>query len=147
MTNSIMTFCITYVMMSAGFINTQSNPSEEGKLHVTVEVKNMRSLEGNLVVTLFSSEESFLNKGEQKIIEVNDQKMMIVTFENLSAGTYAVSVIHDEDKDGDLNAGFMGMPTEDYGFSNDAKGMFGPPEFSEAKFQMSDNTTIQISLN
>ena len=36
-----------------------------------------------------------------------------------------------------LDTGFLGIPTEDYGFSNDAKGTFGPASFDDSKFEMS----------
>ena len=51
----------------------------------------------------------------------------------LTPGTYALAVIHDEDKDGDLDT-FLGIPTEGLGCSNNAKGSFGPPPYSAAKF-------------
>ena len=52
---------------------------------------------------------------------------------SLTPGTYALAVIHDEDKDGDLDT-FLGIPTEGLGCSNNAKGSFGPPPYSAAKF-------------
>jgi uncharacterized protein (DUF2141 family) len=51
----------------------------------------------------------------------------------LPPGTYALAIIHDEDKDGDLDT-FLGIPTEGLGCSNNAKGSFGPPPYSAAKF-------------
>ena len=51
----------------------------------------------------------------------------------LTPGTYALAVIHDEDKDGDLDT-FLGIPTEGLGCSNNAKGSFGPPPYSAARF-------------
>ena len=51
----------------------------------------------------------------------------------LTPGTYALAVIHDADKDGDLDT-FLGIPTEGLGCSNNAKGSFGPPPYSAARF-------------
>ena len=51
----------------------------------------------------------------------------------LTPGTYALAVIHDEDKDGYLDT-FLGIPTEGLGCSNNAKGSFGPPPYSAARF-------------
>lgn len=51
----------------------------------------------------------------------------------LPPGTYALAIIHDEDKDGDLDT-FLGIPTEGLGCSNNAKGSFGPPPYSAARF-------------
>jgi uncharacterized protein (DUF2141 family) len=51
---------------------------------------------------------------------------------DLTPGTYAVSVYHDLDANGQLNNNLMGLPTEPYGFSNNARGSFGPPSFQAA---------------
>ena len=47
---------------------------------------------------------------------------------------YAVAAFQDENGDGILNSNVVGMPTENYGFSNDARGLFGPPDFDDAAF-------------
>ncbi len=52
----------------------------------------------------------------------------------LVPGDYAIAAFHDEDRDGDLNTNLLGMPTEGYGFSNEARGLFGPPGFDAAAF-------------
>ena len=41
----------------------------------------------------------------------------------------------------------FGIPTEDYGFSNDAKGNFGPASFDDSSFELDDNKTIEINVN
>jgi len=55
-------------------------------------------------------------------------------FPNLPAGTYAVAAYQDEHETGQLTKNFLGVPTEAYGFSNDAHGAFGPPAFNAAAF-------------
>lgn len=54
-------------------------------------------------------------------------------FEALPPGDYAVAAFHDADGDGQLDANLVGMPTECYGFSNDARGFMGPPTFDAAR--------------
>jgi uncharacterized protein (DUF2141 family) len=55
-------------------------------------------------------------------------------FEDIPPGTYALVVIHDENSNGKLDTNWLGVPREDYGFSNDAKGLLGGPSFSAASF-------------
>lgn len=55
-----------------------------------------------------------------------------LVFPDLAEGRYAVSVMHDENGDGALDTNLLGVPTEGYGFSNDATGFMGPPDFSDA---------------
>jgi uncharacterized protein (DUF2141 family) len=37
----------------------------------------------------------------------------------IPAGTYAVTVLHDENSDGKMDFNWIGMPTKGYGFSID----------------------------
>jgi uncharacterized protein (DUF2141 family) len=47
-----------------------------------------------------------------------------------------------------LNKNFLGMPSEDYGFSNNVRGTFGIPDFVSALFKFdSTNQTINIILD
>ncbi len=39
---------------------------------------------------------------------------------NLPVGSYAVSLFHDRNQDGVLNRGELGIPSEGFGFSNNA---------------------------
>jgi uncharacterized protein (DUF2141 family) len=55
-------------------------------------------------------------------------------FTHLSPGRYAVIAIHDENDDGRLDENIFGVPTEGYGFSNNARGFLslGAPSFAAA---------------
>jgi uncharacterized protein (DUF2141 family) len=55
-------------------------------------------------------------------------------FEHVQSGTYALAVIYDENMNGKLDTNWLGIPIEGYGFSNDAKGLFGMPSYSAARF-------------
>ena len=66
-----------------------------------------------------------------KIVE----RKAVCDFTGVAPGTYAVSVVHDENSNGKLDTNFIGMPREGVGASNDAKGHMGPPKFSAAAFQ------------
>jgi len=48
-------------------------------------------------------------------------------------GDYAVSVIHDENGDGQLNK-MLGIPREGFGFSRNPRIHFGPPGFEACRF-------------
>ncbi|WP_394700395.1 DUF2141 domain-containing protein [uncultured Bacteroides sp.] len=39
----------------------------------------------------------------------------------------------------------FGIPTEKYGFSNNAKGRMGPPSFEQAKFELKNDRVIRIT--
>ena len=69
-------------------------------------------------------------------------------FTNVRAGTYAVSVMHDENSDGELETNLVGRPKEWWGVSNNVPAeRFGPPKYEAASFPYpGDATTIGIKL-
>ena len=52
--------------------------------------------------------------------------------QDLAPGRYALSAFHDENDNGELDTNLMGIPSEGYGFGNDASAAFGPPSFEAA---------------
>jgi uncharacterized protein (DUF2141 family) len=61
----------------------------------------------------------------------------LCVFKGVARGVYGISAFHDENVNGKLDTNFIGLPTEDYCASRDARGSFGPPSFSDAKFSYS----------
>ncbi len=55
-------------------------------------------------------------------------------FSDIKPGTYAIAVIHDENRNGELDSNFFGIPTEGYGFSSGAEVTKSSPSFSDALF-------------
>jgi uncharacterized protein (DUF2141 family) len=70
----------------------------------------------------------------------------VAVFEEVPAGPFAVSVFHDEDSDGELDSVALGIPSEAYGFSGDARNMFGPPSFDQARLILAAGETKQITI-
>lgn len=112
-----------------------------------VTVKNIKELKGTIRVALFNNEKDFLENFLQgKIVKVSGNEAKVV-FENLKPGDYAVSVFHDENENEKLDSGFMGIPNEPYGFSNDAMGTFGSPSFEKAKMKLDTDKISVINLH
>ncbi len=131
-------------LLMIGLLAT-SNLFAQRKLEVTV--KNIKELKGTIRVALFNNEKDFLeNFLEGKIVKATGKEVKVV-FENLKPGDYAVSVFHDENENEKLDSGFMGIPNEPYGFSNDAMGTFGPPSFEKAKMKLDSDKVSTINLH
>lgn len=101
-------------------------------------IENVQNTEGRILVSLYRSAETFLQKAAYTQI-VSADKMdgagkVLVRFHDVPAGTYAAAVIHDRDRDGKLSTNLLGIPREPYGFSSGARGRFGPPSFQDAAF-------------
>lgn len=71
---------------------------------------------------------------------------LIVVVPNLPPGKYAVGAFVDRNRNGKLDRNAIGMPTEIFGLSNDARGLFGPPEFAKAAFSLSE-TPLALTIN
>jgi len=69
-------------------------------------------------------------------------------FKGLKPGKYAVSVMHDEDKDGELKTSMGGRPKEWWGVSNNVPPeRFGPPKYEAALFSYTgEPKTIKVKL-
>lgn len=66
-----------------------------------------------------------------------------LTLEN---GLYAILVYVDINQNGELDKNLFGIPKEPYGFSNNARGSFGPPSFMAVSIQITEDTRLPINL-
>ena len=119
---------------------------------IHVKILNIRNSNGPVACALFDSPDGFPAEylhfaTSIMVIKVRD-KQARCDFLNISQGTYSLVVVHDENMNSKLDTNWLGVPTEGYGFSNDAKAMFGPPSFSAASFPYDgQDIEIRISLN
>ncbi len=114
---------------------------------VEITVKGIEKIQGSVLVAVYNTEETFLKKHiASKKVKV-DTKEVTFAFDEVASGNYAITLFQDEDDNGKLNTNFMGIPNEPYGFSNDAKGNFGPPSFEKAKVKVDGNKKLVINLN
>jgi uncharacterized protein (DUF2141 family) len=132
-----MKFFLLMVLSCVAFVSYS-----QSKIEVTV--KNIKGQKGSIRIGLFANETDFLKKvAEGKVVKADANEITVV-FENLKAGEYAVSVIHDENDNGELDTNAIGMPTEGFAFGNNAMGMFGPPSFDKAKVSVSNSPIVQV---
>jgi uncharacterized protein (DUF2141 family) len=66
----------------------------------------------------------------------------VIAVPGVPKGTWAVLVYQDENENGELDRNLLGIPKENYGFSRDAAGRFGPPSFDEAAIQVADEALV-----
>jgi uncharacterized protein (DUF2141 family) len=112
-----------------------------------IVVKNIKNDKGNVRVGIFNNKETFLEKALYgKVVQASTGELTVL-FENIPPGKYAVSIIHDENKNDELDSGMFGIPKEGFGFANDAMGSFGPPGFEKASITVeTGKRTITITL-
>ncbi|MDN4055543.1 DUF2141 domain-containing protein [Massilia sp. YIM B02763] len=66
----------------------------------------------------------------------------VIRVAGVPAGTWAVLAYQDENENGELDRNFVGIPKENYGFSREARGKFGPPDFGDAAIEVGSETTV-----
>ncbi len=65
---------------------------------------------------------------------------------SLKKGVYAIKVLVDNNDNGKIDLNFFGIPKEQFGFSNNVRGILGVPKFEKASFKLSSNKKIEIKL-
>lgn len=122
-------------------LSTQANAAE-----LTVNIKNINKMQGHLMLAMFKNEESYKQGDAVKSAKIkvtkNQEK---IVFSNIVEGEYAIKLIQDENDNNKFDTNMLGIPKEAYGFSNNG-GQFGQPDYKDAKFNVKDNTAIDINL-
>ena len=82
----------------------------------------------------------------REIQPINGEGNFTFQVDGLVTGTYSVSVIYDEDSDGEMDTGLFRIPKELVSFSNNAKGTFGPPGFDKTSFELNSDKEMTRQL-
>jgi uncharacterized protein (DUF2141 family) len=123
--------------------------ARDAKSSITVIVEGFHSDVGDALFALFRSEQGFPKeplRAAGRLLSQVAQRRAEVTFSNLAPGDFAVSVLHDEDRNKQLKTGLFGIPSEGVGFSRNALGNFGPPSWDDAKMRLNPAVHLTIKL-
>ncbi len=120
-----------------------------GQNQITVIVENVKDVKGKMSIGLFDSDENFpkVGKAYREVEKRITGDKFIYTFSNIPDGTYGIALFQDLNENGKMDKNFLGIPSEPYGFSNNASKVFGVPDFDDATFSVEgSNLTIKITL-
>ena len=103
---------------------------------LTIDVHGVRSGDGRVYLAVhgpatkdtFPSGEALV-EGLRAPAKAGTMRFVVA---DLAPGRYALSAFHDENDNGELDTNVLGIPSEGYGFGNDASAAFGPPKFEAA---------------
>ncbi len=136
---------LRFILSFIFFISLKLN----AQFQLSVDVSGIKTSKGKLMFALFNQADGFPDNARKalQVKELQAKKGVVnLKFENLPQGLYAVAVFHDENNDGKLNTNLLGIPKEDYGFSNNARPGFRAPTFNEADFKIYHNLFIEINI-
>ena len=127
-------------------VYAQSSATTTGT--VTVTVDGLDSSEGTVRLEL-TTEANYEADGNVRAAALPIQRKQARWVGNdVPHGTYAVRLYHDENDNGELDTNLFGVPQEAFGFSNNARGTMGPPDFQNAAFTLdTDSLSMTITAN
>lgn len=130
MVNIVLLFCL----LNFSFQPQNSViPESQNGITLTVHVSNFDSDAGQVRSGLYNSKETWIKTEFGKFTTTIQNKKATLYFYNVPPGEYGISMYHDENKNYDFDR-TLGIPTEPYAVSNNAKRMFAAPLWEECKF-------------
>lgn len=128
---------LVLAMVSILFSGGGLAAEKAGTATLTIHIIGFENSKGVAKVALINSKENYGQKTPYKGFNTRIiDKEAIQTISGLSRGEYAVKVFHDENENDALDTRIFGIPAESYGFSNNARGTLGPPEYKKAAFSL-----------
>jgi uncharacterized protein (DUF2141 family) len=124
------------------------------KTTLTVSLTGIRNDQGQVFIQLWNAPEGFPKQSEKalKYVAIDAAKAVngtvTATFSDLALGTYAVSTLHDENRNGKMDTNAFGIPKEGWAVSNNVVTHMHAPSFEQASFQLQQSgQKISIALH
>lgn len=138
------------LLVAVGSLGWATSVNAIAASNLVVEVSGLNPQRGNVCLRLFSRAQGFPT-GNESVVQDRCAAVtggaVTVNFSGLTAGNYAVSVLHDENSDQTMNRNALGIPTEGIGFSRNPRIIAGPPSFGDSAVVVAGpNTRINIQI-
>ena len=115
---------------------------------LSIHISGISKIKGSLFIAIFRPTDDFPVFGKQfkGIVKEVEGKSQNYNFDDLPEGEYALAIYQDENRNKILDKNLLGIPTEIYGFSNNARRTFSAPSFQEAKFKLNKDLQQTVFL-
>ena len=133
---SLYNICIATLMV----VWTAMAPVQATTNRLTIHMSGFKNDKGMAMVAVHNTPKTFLKKTApfRSARVAITQLKSVAEFDDIPPGKYVVAVFHDENDNQDLDGNLMRIPTEHYGFSNNAWRKFGPAKYKDAEFELAD---------
>lgn len=115
-----------------------------------VNISEMKSDKGNIVLSLFKDQETFSNEKPFRKIVFTKKGLVKGAIElnlMIEPGIYGITLLDDEDKNGEMEKNLVGIPKEGFGFSNFYLDQLKRPVFDDFKTEIkSGENTVMIRV-
>jgi uncharacterized protein (DUF2141 family) len=122
------------LLAGLAFVGLASRAQDTDGATVTVTIENVLSDGGTILGGLHTADTFMKGQGVANAMAPAKIGEVILTFENVEPGTYAIMVMHDANDNKRMDMEPNGMPKENYATSGPTT--FGPPTFDGAKFEL-----------
>jgi uncharacterized protein (DUF2141 family) len=155
--NAVRVFAIIALLFAFAAITAAQNAASQTApaatsgptFTLTVHVEGVNNEGGNIGVLVFQNDRGW---PEDRMIAFKDVVVpahpgtVDVTIPGLPAGTYAVAVAHDANKNHKLDKNFFGKPKEQWGLSGNPHAVLKAPPFSKCQFQLNKDMELHITM-
>ncbi|MCF6179625.1 MAG: DUF2141 domain-containing protein [Geopsychrobacter sp.] len=116
-----------------------------GRLVLTIS--GFRNDQGEALIYLYTGAAGFPQADAPGLLRFHHtihQGRVQLTLMKLPFNNYAISVLHDENRDGQMNKSPLGFPREGFGFSRNPNLLYGPPDYLKVRFLFLNNPQDQL---
>lgn len=117
---------------------------------VRLRIQGLSSDQGMIRLLVFDQADGFPDQIHKAILAQNlpaERESVHTVLKNLEPGRYAISVIHDENNNGQLDSNFFGYPTEPFGFSQNPKIFLTVPSFAKCAFDLKAEGSQEVHIS
>jgi uncharacterized protein (DUF2141 family) len=117
---------------------------------IRVVVKGLNSDQGRVGCGLFKGPDGFprdRSKAFAGMWAPIRHRVAVCTFRGVPPASYAVTVLDDDNMDGTMDFGHLGLPKKGYGFSNNVHAMLRSPSFEAASFEYSGKGILSVPID
>ena len=117
---------------------THAVPLSAVAAELVVRITGLSEPLGQVGCSLFAGPAGFPmdTSGARQVWQAADAKGVICRYSDVPEGSYAVSIGHDLNGNKRVDTNFVGLPTEQWGVSNNARPSLRAPRFDEAMFKV-----------
>lgn len=124
-------------------------PAKPATYTLTVYVDGVNKDGGNVGILVFNNDKGW---AEDRFAALKDIVVdahpgtVVVKIPDLPAGTYALAVAHDVNRNHKVDKNWFGKPTEQWGMSNNPHATIKAPAFKKATFNLTGDADIHIEM-
>ena len=146
----ILAYIVVSLAITIQYSFSIKNVEKSELCNLTIVVNNLRNSIGVVQFALYNKDGSIPDEDYENYYKLLKGEIVngssTITFKNIPSGKYAVNILHDENKNGKIDKGFI-LPIEGIGFSNfQSIGLTNRPNFSKASFELKENKTISVKV-